>query len=407
MEKGKRVKKPGWLRARFRDMSLKSAFVAYMVAFLSAGLFLASLLISLTTNWEYELVFRYGTEAGKSVDMDFEFFNSVGVMWADGTFQYYRDADAWFLRIMNILSNVAGPVVLLFFVVLAGRMFYKRRLQGAIRLLTESAGKIGANDLDFSIAYDRRDEMGALCGAFETMRSELDRSSREAWRAMEDRKRLNAAFSHDLRTPLTVLKGYAQMLEKYAGRQEYPAERVASTARKMSAHVERLERYVEGMSSLQKLEDLELEPGPVRRETFLAGLREEAGVLCRERDLELRWTDKVDTAVLNLDARQVTAVLENLVGNALRFARWTVEVSCLRGAEYFLLTVTDDGPGFPPETLARACEPFYQGEKAPDGQHFGLGLHICRILCEKHGGGLRVCNAPDGGAMVQASFRLL
>ena len=72
------------------------------------------------------------------------------------------------------------------------------------------------------------------------------------------------------------------------------------------------------------------------------------------------------------------------------------------------LTVSDDGPGFPPEALKRAAEPYYRGEKnAPEREnHFGLGLYLCRVLCEKHGGRLEISNRPQGGAQVTARFNV-
>ena len=71
------------------------------------------------------------------------------------------------------------------------------------------------------------------------------------------------------------------------------------------------------------------------------------------------------------------------------------------------LTVGDDGPGFPPAALKRAAEPYYRADKSlsPQGElHFGLGLYICRSLCEKHGGSLQIENSPAGGAKVTARF---
>lgn len=74
------------------------------------------------------------------------------------------------------------------------------------------AGKIAENNLDFKIIYDKEDELGKLCVSFEKMRQALQESNEEMWRQMEERKRLNAAFAHDLRTPLTVLKGQSELL---------------------------------------------------------------------------------------------------------------------------------------------------------------------------------------------------
>ena len=72
---------------------------------------------------------------------------------------------------------------------------------------------ISNNNLDFSIKYDSKDELGELCSSFETMRFTLANNFSEMWRQMEERKQLNAAFAHDLRTPLTVLKGYNEILQ--------------------------------------------------------------------------------------------------------------------------------------------------------------------------------------------------
>lgn len=72
---------------------------------------------------------------------------------------------------------------------------------------------ISNNNLNFSIKYDSKDELGELCSSFETMRFTLANNFSEMWRQMEERKQLNAAFAHDLRTPLTVLKGYNEILQ--------------------------------------------------------------------------------------------------------------------------------------------------------------------------------------------------
>ena len=108
--------------------------------------------------------------------------------------------------------------------------------------------KIAEKDLDFAIHWDRQDEMGALCASFEEMRRALWENNRVMWRQMEERKRLNAAFAHDLRTPLTVLRGYAGMLGRDHAEGADPAD-MAQEVRVMEAQVRRLEDYVQAMSS--------------------------------------------------------------------------------------------------------------------------------------------------------------
>ena len=109
--------------------------------------------------------------------------------------------------------------------------------------------KISNNDLDFSIEYDSKDELGQLCTSFEIMRTALANNFTEMWRQVEERKQLNAAFAHDLRTPLTVLKGYNEMLQA----SDNPQTR--ETAVTMGKHILRMETYVSSMSNLRRLED--------------------------------------------------------------------------------------------------------------------------------------------------------
>ena len=104
-----------------------------------------------------------------------------------------------------ILFPVGGLIVSVF-------LFYYLKLKWPISCLQNGIMRIQNNDLDFSLPILSNDEMGQLCAAFEEMRSELLKSNRLLWQQAEERKRLNAAFSHDLRNPITVLKGSVLIL---------------------------------------------------------------------------------------------------------------------------------------------------------------------------------------------------
>ena len=106
------------------------------------------------------------------------------------------------------------------------------------------------------------------------------------------------------------------------------------------------------------------------------------------------------------DPAAVAQVFENLLGNALRFAGSKVAVRLEGGGDALTLRVADDGPGFTEKELLTAARPYYSGRRDGDGCHFGLGLHICRTLCEKHGGGLTLANGESGGAEVTARFAM-
>ncbi|MDO5734787.1 MAG: histidine kinase dimerization/phospho-acceptor domain-containing protein, partial [Eubacteriales bacterium] len=112
-----------------------------------------------------------------------------------------------------------------------------------------------------------------LCASFEIMRSTLENNFSLMWRQAEDRQQLHAAFVHDLRTPLTVLKGYGEMLEASSDAM------VKDTAKTMGKHIQRLEDYIETMSRLRSLEDSVPEYRESNLQKMLESLQSSAKVL--------------------------------------------------------------------------------------------------------------------------------
>ena len=98
-------------------------------------------------------------------------------------------------------------------------------------------------------------------------------------------------------------------------------------------------------------------------------------------------------------------VLENVMRNACRYAENKISMRLYKQNQLLSFEMIDDGAGFRPEALEQALNPFYTSGQSGTS-HFGLGLNICKILCEKHGGGIAISNTPDSGARVQFSFLL-
>ena len=286
--------------------------------------------------------------------------------------------------------------------VLCGALFYRKKLKQPIALLRAASRKIAARELDFTILWNRRDEMGALCDSFEKMRAALAENNRAMWQQMEERKRLNAAFAHDLRTPLTVLRGHAGMLIEELEGASAATEEMARDVRVMQAHIRRLEEYVEAMSSLRRLDDIEPKPAPVEVAALAKGLEDEARILCGGKEVSLHTAG--GGLCLALDRELVTQACENLLTNAARYARAHVAISVMAADGRLAVTVEDDGPGFTPEGLRKAAEPFYRAEGYSPQGHLGLGLNICRVICQRCGGELTLRNGAGGGAHVRATF---
>ena len=313
------------------------------------------------------------------------------------------------------LSTLFGLLTFLMFplwfgacIFAAARRFYRMRLAPGFSTLDAAAAKIADQDLDFSVAYGRSDELGRLAASFEAMRTSLAASQRALWRTAEERKRLNAAFAHDLRTPLTILKGKIELLDAHVQSGNVPADRLTASVASLAAQVERLERYVAAMSGLQKLEDRAVVARPTRFDS-VAGMVEDAGTglaAHADRTFALSVSARCDRErpELCVDQAIVGEVAENLLNNAMRYASSQVDARLDVRDGALVLMVEDDGPGFSNAALERGCAPFFS--EVPSAEHFGLGLNIASLMCEKHGGGVTLENREGGGARVVARFSL-
>lgn len=311
----------------------------------------------------------------------------------------------WILTLATGLAPVLayGGLGLLTF-----RRFYRVHIAAPLAELAGAADRIAEQDLDFAIGTVRGRELGRLSETLEHTRASLLEAQRELWRTAESRRCLNAAFAHDLRTPITVLKGTVEMAQMRLRRGD-TLDVDALDA--LSSQVARLERYATSMGGLTKLEDR-----PVERERLSADvLRGElehhvAGVVsARGSELDLELASRSESAesirhdmTVLLDLSLVEEVLDNLLSNACAHAVSSVTFDMMVDAGTLTLVVTDDGPGFTPEALHRGCDPFFSENKS--AEHFGLGLNVSSVLCGLHGGEIALTNAETGGARVIATF---
>ena len=291
-------------------------------------------------------------------------------------------------------------------VIIAGSyIFYRFKLSPPLKALTEGIEQIAVDNLDFSIQYDAEDELGTLCGSFERMKNELQNNYKKIWRMTEERRKLNAAFAHDLRTPLTVLQGYTDFLEEYILFPEKEDVKLMETNHMMAYYIKRLADYVEVMNTIQKLEDTPVKIQTVPIGSFINMLDDNIKLTAKEYGKDISVTNEADLQEVRGDISLIFRVLENVMRNACRYSENKVFVRLYEQNHFLSFEMIDDGAGFSPEALEKALNPFYtSGQSEPS--HLGIGLNICKILCEKHGGGIAISNTPDSGARVQFSFLL-
>jgi len=391
----------GKIKTTLRNLSFKASFVLYVAVCMLAATAISAAIIQATDSLKQEIYAAY-QQPGDTYYLT----TKKGERLGDGVLvlsapPLMSAADNRKVDVLDGVSRAAIPVVFSICVVVSAFLFYTGKLKQPLKLLTDASAQISQHNLDFSLAYNRNDEMGKLCQSFETMRRALQINNLAMWRQIEERKRLNAAFSHDLRTPLTVLKGQSDMLLKYVPDGVMTEEKIVSTVATMKSHIVRLENYVEIMNRLQKLEDIDIRKTDVPAAEIAERLKSSGAILCEGKELQVDERLAAADSV-HVDLSFVMQVYENLLANAARFAKHRIRVA-LTGEGAFALTVSDDGPGFGDKELLEATKPFYKSGDHASELHFGMGLHICSILCEKHGGFLKLSN-DGGGATVKAVF---
>lgn len=375
------------------DLPICSTFILLTVVFILVALLAIDIEKTFLVNAQRSIAFQYSNIV--------EGFNGVKVWGSNETF-LLLEQDSRLMQLYELLIWILPPFTYLACSFLAGLIFYRSKIKKPLALLSLSAMRIADKDLDFSVHYEKNDEMGALCAAFEKMRTALESNNREMWRQMDERKRLNAAFSHDLRTPLTVLEGHIGILQKHTPDGKLNADDTMITYAIMVGQIDRLKSYISSMNTLQRLEDIAITRQFICGADFIAQLKDTASIICNTKKLEC--VNEVNTTEVHLDPEIVMQVFENLLSNAVRYAKnsITIKYSVENGA--FSICVSDDGAGFSDTALRLGTSPFYSTENNESSGHLGLGLNICEILCRRHGGSITLSNSQTGGAVVTAKF---
>lgn len=298
------------------------------------------------------------------------------------------------------VTMFAAPIILAFAAILwCGMYFYRRKLKQPLDLLAGATKQIAGQNLDFELVYPCGDEMGELCRSFEDMREALCENNKAMWNMLEERRLMQASIAHDLRNPIAIIEGYTEYLENVLKGEEMNREKTARIARNLSAAAKRLEQYTESVRLLNQTEETQLDRKAVSAEKLAADIAEDLSLLSEQNGISLQITNRLPKEEIQVDPALLYRVLENILNNALRFAKEKIQLDFSLEDRKLTVIVTDDGSGFPSEILKGSGKKLLAADK--DG-HMGIGLSVSRLLCKKHGGKLELSNT-SGGARVKIS----
>ncbi|MBB5263482.1 signal transduction histidine kinase [Catenibacillus scindens] len=389
----------GKIKIMWRDLSLKKSIALYIFVFAALAMILSAVTSGLC-HYAVERIKDSYPPAGERYYLT----NAQGERLGEGAYistepKAMSEMDERFTSLLENIPIIATPVYCALCIFLAALLFYRGKLKVPIEKLRTASEKISHSDLAFKVDYSSKDELGRLCASFEMMREALSDNFSRMWRQVEERKTLNAAFAHDLRTPLTVLKGYNELLRTS---DQIHTREIAAT---MEKHIVRMENYVASMSHLRRMEDMQPDCIEVLLQPFFDSLCESGKIVCEQKGKILCVQNDISVLRLSLDSGFVSQVCNNLIANAARYAKSKVVLSFELQSGGLFLSVSDDGKGFNKNSLYNGTNPYFTEEDNPS-LHFGLGLYICKVLCEHHGGWITLENNAGGGAKVSACFKV-
>ncbi len=399
-----------WLRS----MPLRKAFVSFVLvmAVLVAGISVAAIYACLTTQQRLLDSVTVITKTPAQADQDeYNIIIADENQVTDGqngelvllSTEYRFENLTDHQRIIYYVAKIAVVAIpfLLFVVgtVLCAWLFYSIKLKQPLALLLQSSVRISQYELDFIIDYHASDEMGELCKAMDSMRSALQKNNEDMWSMMEERRKLNASISHDLRTPITILKGYTEYLSHNVPLGRISQSKLVDTLENLSKATGRLERYVNQVRDVQALDALPVKQTECKLRFLFLDQQAEFSLLTNEHQKFFSMNiEEIPDIAVDLDLTLTQRMIENAISNALRYAKQKVFLTAAWSENVLSIRIQDDGPGFSEEALKSAAQPFYKENSESD--HFGLGLSICNTLCQKQGGTLKLSNQTSGGGCV-------
>lgn len=302
---------------------------------------------------------------------------SVGIIAGQGVVTIGRQAKVWFL--VSALAVLVGSLIAAW--VLA------RRLSKPIKEIEQATADIAAGDFTVQVKATGSDELGDLGRSVNRMARDLQRSK------VLDQQFL-MSVSHDLRTPLTAITGYAEALRDGA------VDDPVHTGEIIGNHADRLERLVGDLLDLARLDanrfTLDMQPLDIG----VAVGRTVAGLLPLAEQHGLVMTFNNDGPLeVRADPHRLAQVVGNVVENAIKFARHEIVASVSSNGSGAVIKIADDGPGIAAEDLPHVFERLYVSRSQPERAEnpTGMGLAIVRELMGAMGGSVAATSEPGTG----------
>ena len=321
---------------------------------------------------------------------------TVGVPWTDrfgdvgGAVLLHTDVSNLDVSFSAVGRPVAIAAIAALILGIALSYLMSRSITKPITKISRAVGRFAKGELDSRVDINRRDELGDLASAFNSMAEDLSK--------LETLRRgFVANVSHELRSPMTSMQGYVQgMLDGTIPQEDYP--------KYLNVVLSETKRLTKLISELLDLSRIESGKFPLKYQKFdanelIARIMFQYEQRIEEKHINVDISFRQEQCIVWADPDRISQVVVNLIDNAVKFLQdgGNLTVWTLMDEDHAIVTVKDDGVGISQDDLPFIFDRFYKVDKAHSGKGTGLGLSIVKKILEQHGQDIRCTSTPGHG----------
>ncbi|MED9967937.1 MAG: HAMP domain-containing sensor histidine kinase [Blautia sp.] len=294
------------------------------------------------------------------------------------------------VRLMTKDLLFTALVILLFTALSVGLWIY-RSIAAPLLNLKKATHNIKEGNLDFVLEVEGNDEFSELCQDFEEMRRRLKESAEEKVLLDRENKELISNISHDLKTPITAVKGYVEGI----------MDGVADTPEKMERYIKtiynktnEMDHLINELTFYSKIDTNRIPYtfSKLNVEDYFGDCAEEVGLELETRNIELVYANYVEQNVLVIaDGEQIRRVIHNIISNAIKYMekdRKIIQIRVKDVGDFIQVEIEDNGKGIASKDLTHVFDRFYRTDVSRNSSKggSGIGLSIVKKIIEDHGG---------------------
>jgi len=301
----------------------------------------------------------------------------LSAQFANKTLQKYVPDAGLFTLILYI-------VLFILEVIIFSKRFSKR-LSKEMKILKDTTENIKMENLDFKIQNSNIVEINEVLLALDKMKSKLYKALNDQWNMEQRRKEQTAALAHDIKTPLTIIRGNTELLNELNLDEEQKnyVENILSEIRNM-------ESYTKILIEIMKYEkDIGIDKKKLDLIEFINEIKDESELLTLNKKQEFLVETNNISSIFYGDKLELKRAVMNVISNGVNYSPVNGKIlfSVTQDSEYINFIIEDSGKGFLKEDLLFATEEFYQGEKSRSRKnHYGIGLYIVKNIVMHHDG---------------------